>query len=60
MLSVESVGLPSVVMRGDRGEVRCCDLSKVWNSGECCDLHDLWLVLLELAKDWFLGVDPPG
>jgi hypothetical protein len=29
VLSVESVGLPSVVMCGDRGEVRCCDLSKV-------------------------------
>jgi hypothetical protein len=27
--SVESVGLPSVVMRGDRGEVRCCGLSKI-------------------------------
>jgi hypothetical protein len=27
--SVESVGLPSVVMRGDRGEVRCCGLSNV-------------------------------
>jgi hypothetical protein len=34
-------------------------LSKVWNGEECCDLHDLWLVLLELAKDQFLGVDPP-
>jgi hypothetical protein len=29
MLSVESVGLPSVVMWGDCGEVRCCGLSKV-------------------------------
>jgi hypothetical protein len=27
--SVESVGLPSIVMRGDRGEVHCCSLSKV-------------------------------
>jgi hypothetical protein len=26
--------LPSVVMRGDRGEVRCCSLSKVWNGGD--------------------------
>jgi hypothetical protein len=24
--SVESIGLPSVVMRGDCGEVRCCGL----------------------------------
>jgi hypothetical protein len=30
---VESAGLPSVVMQGDRGEVRCCHLSKVWNGG---------------------------
>jgi hypothetical protein len=58
VLSVESVSLPSVVMCGDRGEDRCCDLSKVWNGGEGCDLHDLWLVLLESAKDRFLGVDP--
>jgi hypothetical protein len=27
--------------------------------GEDCDLHGLWLVLLESAKDLFLGVDPP-
>jgi hypothetical protein len=27
MLSVESIGLPSIVMCGDRGEVRCCGLS---------------------------------
>jgi hypothetical protein len=32
--SVESAGLPSVVMRGDRGEARCCGLSKVWNGGD--------------------------
>jgi hypothetical protein len=35
-------------------------LSKVWNGHEGCDLHGLWLVLLESAKDRFLGVDPPG
>jgi hypothetical protein len=56
---VESVGLLSVVMWGDRGEVRCCGLSKVWNGGEGYDLHDLWLVMLESAKDWVLGVDTP-
>jgi hypothetical protein len=28
VLSVESLGLPSVMMLGDRGEVRCCGLSK--------------------------------
>jgi hypothetical protein len=32
--SVESAGLPSIVMRGDHGEVRCCGLSKVWNGGD--------------------------
>jgi hypothetical protein len=57
VLSVESVGLPSVVMCGDRGEVRCCGLSKVWNGGEGCDLHGLWLVMLESTKDRVLGVD---
>jgi hypothetical protein len=31
VLSVESVGLPSFVMWGDRGEIRCSGLSKVWN-----------------------------
>jgi hypothetical protein len=31
-------------------------LSKVWNGGEGCDLHDLWLVMLESAKDRVLGV----
>jgi hypothetical protein len=60
VLSVESVGLPSVVMWGDRGEVRCCGLSKVWNGGEDYDLHDLWLVMLEFTKDQVLGVDTPG
>jgi hypothetical protein len=44
----------------DCGKVRCCGLSKVWNGGEGCDLHGLWFVLLESAKDQFLGVHPPG
>jgi hypothetical protein len=35
--SVESADLPSVVMRGDRGEVRCCGLMKVWNGGDGCN-----------------------
>jgi hypothetical protein len=58
VLSIESVGLPSVVIRGDRGEVRCCGLSKVCNGGEGYDLHDLWLVMLKSSKDQFLGVNP--
>jgi hypothetical protein len=32
----------------------------VWNGGEGCNLHRLWLVLLKSAKYQFLGVDPPG
>jgi hypothetical protein len=60
MLSVESIGLPSVVMWCGRGEIQCCGLSKVWNGGEGCDLHDLWLIMLESAKDRVLGVDTPG
>jgi hypothetical protein len=28
--NVESDVLPSVVMWGDHGEVRCCGMSKVW------------------------------
>jgi hypothetical protein len=32
----------------------------VRNGGEGFNLHGLWLVLLESAKDQFLGVDPLG
>jgi hypothetical protein len=60
VLSVESVGLPSIVMWGDRGEFRCYGLSKVWNGGEGCDLHGLWLVMLKSAKDRVIGVDTLG
>jgi hypothetical protein len=35
-------------------------LSKVWNGGEDCDLHGLWLVLFESAKYQLLGVDTTG
>jgi hypothetical protein len=38
---------------------RCHDLSKVWYGAKGCDLHGLWLVFLESAKDLFLGVDTP-
>jgi hypothetical protein len=58
--SVESVSLPSVVMCGDRGEIRCCGLSKVWNGGEGCDLHGLRFVMLKSAKDRVIGVDTSG
>jgi hypothetical protein len=60
VLSVESIGLSSVVMWGDHGEVWCCGLSKVWNGGEGCDLHGLWLLMLKSAKDRVLGVDTLG
>jgi hypothetical protein len=35
-------------------------LSKVWNGGEGSNLHGLWLVVLESAKNRVLGVDTPG
>jgi hypothetical protein len=38
--------------------LRCRGLSKVRCGGEGLVLHDVWQVL-ELAKDLFLGVDPP-
>jgi hypothetical protein len=34
-------------------------LIKVWDGGEDCDLHNLWLVMLESAKNQVLGVDTP-
>jgi hypothetical protein len=60
VLSVESIGLPSVVMSGDCDEIRCCGLSKVWNGGESCDLHSFWFVMLESAKDRVIGVNTPA
>jgi hypothetical protein len=48
------VGLPSVMMRGDRGEDRCCGLSKVGFRPV------MWFVMLGSAKDRVLGVDTPG
>jgi hypothetical protein len=32
----------------------------VCNGWEGCDLHGMWLVMLESAKDRVLGVDIPG
>jgi hypothetical protein len=34
VLSVESVGLLSIVMLADHDEIRCCGLSKDWNGGD--------------------------
>jgi hypothetical protein len=39
--------------------LRCWGLSKVGCGGEGGVLHGVWEVL-EMAKDLFLGVDPPG
>jgi hypothetical protein len=33
-VSIESVGLPSVMMWGDYGEDRCSGLSMGWNGGD--------------------------
>jgi hypothetical protein len=35
-------------------------VGKIWNGGEGCNLHGLWLVMLESAKHRVLGVDTPG
>jgi hypothetical protein len=61
MLSLACVfvsdGLPSVEMWYDHGEDRCCGLSKV-GMVETVGFHQvMWLVMLESAKDWILGVD---
>jgi hypothetical protein len=39
--------------------LRCWSLSELRYGGEGLVLHVVWQVL-ELAKDIFLGVDPPG
>jgi hypothetical protein len=35
-------GLPSVKMRVDRGEDRCCGLSNGWNGGDGSSYHGMW------------------
>jgi hypothetical protein len=52
-------GLPSVEMRFDRGEDWWCGLSKVRMVETVGFRHVMWLVMLESAKDWILGVDTP-
>jgi hypothetical protein len=64
MLSLACVfvrgGLPSIEMCFDRGEDRCCDLSKVGMVETVGFHHLMWLVMLKSAKDRILGVDTPG
>jgi hypothetical protein len=61
MLSLACVfvrdGLPSIEMWFDRGGDRCCSLSKVEIVETVGFRHVMWLVMLEYAKDWILGVD---
>jgi hypothetical protein len=34
VLSDASIGIPSIMMSGDRGEVQYCGLSMSWNGGD--------------------------
>ena len=52
--------LPSVEMRLDHGEDRCCGLSKVGLVETVGFRQVMWLAMLESAKDRVSGVDPPG
>jgi hypothetical protein len=64
MLSLACVfvsdGLPSVEMWFDRGEDRCCGLSKVGMVETVGFYQVMWFVMLESTKDRILGVDTPG
>jgi ABC-type dipeptide/oligopeptide/nickel transport system permease subunit len=60
LVLLSSVSLPSVVMWGDRGEDRCCNLSKVGMVQTVGFCQVMWIVMLESAKDQILGVDTPG
>jgi hypothetical protein len=55
-----SVGRPFVEMWFDHGEDRCCGLSKVGMVGTVGFRQVMWLVMLDSAKDWILGVDTLG
>jgi uncharacterized membrane protein len=50
-------GLPSTEMWFDRGEDRCCGLSKVGMVEMVGFCQVMWFVMLEPAKDWILEVD---
>jgi hypothetical protein len=60
LLLLLSVGLPSIVMWGDRGEDRCCGLSKVGMVETVGFWQVMWFVMHESAKDQVTGVDTPG
>jgi hypothetical protein len=60
VLSVESVGLLSVMIWGNRSEIRCCALSNVWNGGDGWNPSGDVFVMLEISKDQVIGVDTPG
>jgi hypothetical protein len=53
-------GLPSIEMCFDRGEDRCCCLSKVGMVEIVGFCQVMWFIMLESAKDLILGVDTPG
>jgi hypothetical protein len=53
-------GLPSVEMWFYHGEDRCCSLSKVGMVETVGFRQVMWIVVLESAKDWILGVATPG
>jgi hypothetical protein len=63
MLSLACVfvrdGLSSIKMWFDRGEDRCCSLSKVGMMETIGICQVMWLVMLKSAKDRILGVDTP-
>jgi hypothetical protein len=50
-------GLPFVDMWFDRGEDRCCGLSKVGIVETIRFRQVMWFVMLKYAKDRILGVD---
>jgi hypothetical protein len=54
---VRVFGLPSVDMWFDRGEDRCCDLSKIGMVETVGIRQVMWIVKLESAKNRILGVD---
>jgi hypothetical protein len=53
-------GLPFVDMWFDRGEDRCCGLSKVGIVETVRFRQVMWFVMLKYAKDRILAVDTPG